>query len=197
MTLTSGTDEIDVDEAVDILTDIQPAIDPNDPEVRRMLSLFTRQMDRLAVDINEIFAERFIDSATGAQLDFLGHNVGVKRPTGEGDDKFRKRVQAGYIVASSTGTFGDIAQAAAALLDTDPANISIKRAKDTADPATAVVLVTKEVLNNSPFTNSEIGDLLGRAAVGGHRVVILQSGAFTWDDSNLGWGTEWGESIDG
>jgi hypothetical protein len=165
-------------------------VEPND-ETDKLLRVLLTSLDRIDLDIDELFDERFVATATGRELERLGANVGIDRKTNEDDDTYRLRVRAGYAAANSAGTYEDIARVATLLLDTDPEAIELERAENTADPATAVIKVTNDVLDASPFTTSEITNILGDAVVGGHRIEIQTTDGFTWGDSSLGWDTEW------
>lgn len=184
------------DDFVDTLTDIQSALDPLDGEVNRAAELLSEQYVRLTYNVDVLYDERYVDTATGTELDRLGANVGVRRPTGESDAKFRKRVKAGYVTANSRGTFSDVARAAVAILDCDTNQVSLERARHTSEAATARLSVEGTVLDNSLFTNTEIKDVLSDALVGGHRLELQRNDVFTWGDSTNGWDTEWGSPSD-
>lgn len=183
-------------EVHDALDAVQPALEPQDGDpLDDWLTVIMRMQQRFDTRLDQVYEQRYIDTAIGASLDTLGNVVDVDRDTGEGDESYRRRVKTGYIAARSSGTYEEIAEVAKRTLGADAADISLVPARDTSDPATAKVKVQSDVLNNAPFTNSEIGDMLGDAAVGGHRITVVQQDAFTWGDSSLGWGTDWATVI--
>jgi hypothetical protein len=175
---------------------VQPALRvTEDGNLDIYLRTILSQIKSLEADIGEVADQRFVETATGEELERLGEQVGVERKTGEADSALRRRIRAAYAAARSTGTYEDIAQVALLLLDADPSEISIVRAENTGSPGTARVEVPTPVLSASPLSEPQIVDILGDAAVGGHRIQIQQSDVFTWDDSSLGWGTDWGDTL--
>lgn len=197
MGLVTNEHRVDVSEAQQTFEDVQPAVTVKDDEpLTTLLEVAVNQFQRLDLEIDELYDQRFVDTATSEELERLGANVGIDRKTGEGDDKYRKRVRAGYAAATSRGTYEDIARVALLVLDAAPTEVTIDRARDTADPGTALVLADSSVVDSSPFTISEMEEILGDAAVGGHRVILQRSDVFTWDDSSLGWGTDWAAHVE-
>lgn len=193
------TDEntVSVDGYVKTLRREQPGIVvPEDSDGRDIVETFKRQMDRLDMEIDELHEQRFVDTATGKHLERIGARFGVEKKEGESEEKFRKRIEGARNASLSRGTYQDVARVAIDIMDTDPSNIDLKRAYETGDEGTGVVTVPGNVIDDSPLTQSEMANILSDAAVGGHRIQIQQSDAFTFGDSNLGFGTEWGQTIE-
>lgn len=183
----------DFTEARETFEDEQPihALRDDEPLADLLRTVLT-ELDDLDDEIATVFDGRFIETATGDELDFLASTVNIQRKTDETDERLRRRVRGVYEAAQSTGTYEDVAQVALFVLDADPEQVNLDPARETVDPATAVVEVEDAVINDSPFTEAEIERLLRRSAVGGHRLTLQRSNVFTWGDPDLGWGTKWG-----
>jgi len=173
----------------------QPALDGNNEEVRAAIGFLSSAVDDLVVDANDIAEAELIEYATEGHLDKLGDAVDVQRPTGEDDDTYRRRVKAAYTAAFSDGTYEDVAKTAVRLLNVSPKSISVRRADESNDPATAVIEIDNTALDETSFDINEIVSILGRAKVGGHRIIIEEQDVFTFDNSENGWGTDWGARI--
>jgi hypothetical protein len=167
-----------------------------DTEVARLVKTLAQLYYRLDTDIDTLRRSRYIESATGRELDRIGRSVNVFRPDGESDSKFRRRVFAGFARAQSTTTFEDFARVCLKVLDADPSDVRLAQDYST-DLGTIIVRVTTATLDASPFTNSEIVGLLEGAAPMSRRVVIQPTDVFTWGDTDKGWGTQWGGDITG
>jgi S-adenosylmethionine hydrolase len=130
-------------------------------------------------------------------LDYLGSEVGVKRPTDEYDTKFRTRVYAGIGAATSETTWEDYSELVMQLLRTDPDDVFIK--VDYSDELGAVITkITTKDIEDSEFTESEIVGFLERSLPGSRRVVIRYLDGFQFSDpattdEKLGKG--WGEGV--
>ena len=151
-------------------------IDPDDP-IAALLRTLVSQLHRLDTEIDAIYDERFIDSATTHELGLLGANVGVQRRTGESDASFRARVRAGYRIAASDTTFEAVAQAARALLDADADDISLE-SPPTTDGGVGRVIAPDILIDESPLSKSEIEADLTKAVPFGHRIEVVPSNAF-------------------
>ena len=173
----------------------QNALNGNDEELQRAVGFLASALDNIVVDANDIAEAELIEYATEGHLDKLGEAVNAQRPTGEDDDTYRRRVKAAYVAAFSDGTYEDIAKTTVRLLDVNPDSISIRKANESSDPATAIIEVDGTALKEAPFDVSEIASILGRAKVGGHRVIIEEQDVFEFDSVDNGWGTEWGARV--
>lgn len=197
MDFVTSDNTVDVTDARQTFEEVQPAarIRSGNP-VHNLLDVYVQRLTDIDTTVEDLYDQKYIDTATGEELERLGRNVGVERKTGENDAKLRLRVKAGYETATSDGTYEDIAQTALIVLDADPSQVDIDTARDTADYATALVRANSSVISASPFTTAEIESLLSDAAVGGHRIILQATDVFTWDDANRGWGTVWGKHVE-
>jgi len=169
-------------------------IDADDP-LAALLRTLVSQLHRVDAEIDVLFDERFIDSATGRELELLGANVGVSRRTGEADAAFRARVRAGYQVATSDGSFDTVAQIILTLLDVNSANVSLSGPPSTKGGFGDVTLPSAAI-DDSALDVAEIAATLTAAAPLGHsvRVVTDESFAFAQEDgSDPATGEGWGQ----
>lgn len=157
------------------------AIDQDDP-LAALLRTLVSQYHRLDTEIDAIYDERFIDSATARELELLGANVGVEPRTGESDESLRARVRAGYRIATSDGTFEAIARAALALLDADADDVRLEGPPATSGGVGRVV-VSDVRLDESPLSQDEVAATLTDAAPLGHRIEVLTDDTFRFGES--------------
>ncbi|SEO72029.1 hypothetical protein SAMN05216388_1017100 [Halorientalis persicus] len=163
-------------------------------EVARLVNTLAQLYYRIDDDISTLRRSRFIESATGRELDLIGLSVNVYRPDGEADPKFRRRVFAGFAAAQSRTTFEDFARVCLKVLDADPSDVRLT--KDWAsDLGTIIVRVRSTVLDGSPFTTDTITELLEQAAPMSRRVAIQLTDVATFGDPDRGWGTQFGGDI--
>lgn len=167
---------------------------PSAPQSRgtiaELMGVYGDELKHLDIDIEEIYDDRFVQRATGRELEKLARYVGVRRNTSETDDKFRKRVLANFFALSSDTTFEDFARVVKDITDADAGEVSIDQ-PPTAASAQVDVFVDGAVLDDSPLTNTEIEDLLREAVPAGHTVNLIERGTFafatTESDGLLGW----------
>lgn len=146
-------------------------IDDDDP-LAALLRTLVSQLHRVDTEIDAIYDERFIDSATTQELELLGANVGVQRRAGESDPAFRARVRAGYRIAISDTTFDAVAKAARALLEAGPSDIQLEGPPQT-DGGVGRIRVPSTAVDESPLSLDEIEAELTRAVPLGHRVEVI------------------------
>lgn len=72
------------------------------------LSVHATELSRVDAFIDELYEQRFVQTATGAELDTLGAAVGVSRQATESDERLRFRITLAKAVAASNGTASDI-----------------------------------------------------------------------------------------
>lgn len=177
---------------------IEPRLD--DPLYDLVVALVS-ELYRIDGEIERLFEQRFVDTATGIELDRLGRLVGVERPFGENDDAFRIRVKAGYAKATSTCDFESFAKVALKIIDGQASQLTITNEFDT-KPATVIVEAPSSVLSDNPLSNSEIQSFLEDAVPMSHRVELRENGSFQFLEADgtapsgtgFGQGT-WTESV--
>jgi hypothetical protein len=128
---------------------------------------------------------RHITDAAGEQLDKIGRGFGIRREQGEGDARYRARIKGTLIVGRSDGSFDDIVDAAASILDTDTTNVRAE-ADYAASPGECTLTVRQEELDNSALTASDVSTILEDVVMAGHRIVVQTQTAnpFTLTDDS-------------
>ena len=109
-----------------------------DSEWSALISAFATQFEELSEVRENVEKTKFVDDATGVQLNKLATLFQLEREAGESDEVFRTRIKASLRAQLSSGTNEDIRTAAAALLDTDTSVVNIVERND-ARPTVAVV----------------------------------------------------------
>jgi hypothetical protein len=166
-----------------------------DTEVARLVETLAAVYYRIDADVDQLRRDRYVETATGVELDRRGRPLGVERPAGEGDDAFRRRALAGRARATSETTFEDFAEACLAVLDADPDQVQLTI--DYADELGAVIVeATTTVIEESPFSESQIVEFLEGSLPMSRRVVLRPTDVASWGEADKGWGTQWGGDIE-
>jgi hypothetical protein len=166
-----------------------------DTSVAQLVDVLASVYYRLDADIDQLRRDRYVESATGRELDRRAVPLGVRRPSGESDDVFRRRALAGRARSTSRTTWDDFAEAVLAVLDAEPDEVELEVDYEQ-ELGAVIVRVASTVLDESPFDDSEIVSLLNGALPMSRRVVIQPTDVATWDDPERGWGTQWGSTIE-
>lgn len=155
----------------------------------KLLEVVALENNRIDLDIEEVYDDKFLESATGKELEKIGDLVGVDRKTAEGDKKLRKRIQAEFAAQASDTTYEMFASVTLSILETDPTSIEIITPPDSI-PKVIEINVDGSVLDDSPLSRTEIADLLDRTVSASARVDIKESGTFAFaggNDALKGW----------
>lgn len=78
------------------------------PKLTALLSIFLGQVQNIEDALWQLYTLRWLDTATGAQLDTLGRIVGEPRGNSVDDTEYRKRVRARVRTNLSSGTVNDL-----------------------------------------------------------------------------------------
>jgi hypothetical protein len=143
----------------------------------RLVDALLAEADRTDEDLEEIYEQQHIASATGDDLDQFGRLVDVDRNSGEGDDKFRARIKAAFRASTISTTWDEYVQFAATVLNTNIENLNF-RTNYGASPATLNVGAQSDVYDSLNLSAQEAADLLGRGVPAGHEVNLLEGGTF-------------------
>lgn len=171
----------------DIIENWDGPVDASDKEnLSSLLQVMVSENKRIDLELETLYDQRFVQTATGKELEKLGDPVGVDRKTGEGDSKLRKRILGGYISQASDGTYSAFATAALTILDCEPESVSIKRPHEVA-PKQIELHVDGSVIEANPLTQSELQVLLNGALSVDAGLTIIAGGtfAFAGDDPSL------------
>jgi hypothetical protein len=172
----------------DNIEDIQQAFDYPTPvgvddDMTALLGVLASENRRLDLDIESLYDNRFIESATGRELEKLAFEVGVRRKTGESDEKLRKRVCGAYCAQASNGTFDEVADIVMRLVDADPIQVIINTPPDVS-PGTVQIGIDGASIDESPLTIDEIKEILEQSTTAGRPIDIYITGTFAFDGDN-------------
>lgn len=91
--------------------------------LQKLISSYLREDQRVADGIDTVYRARFLDLATGVQLDGLGGLVGAAR-LGANDAQYRIMIRTQIRVNLSSGTYEDLLAVFAAALPTHTLEIT-------------------------------------------------------------------------
>jgi hypothetical protein len=169
------------DNTEDIIENWDHPIQPHkSTNLYKLLTVLASENERIDIELDELYDNRFLGSASGDELEKIGDLVGVNRKEGEQDDKLRKRIRAAFAANASDTTYKSFASAALSILDAGPDSVEIKTPPDT--PQKTVRLnVDGAVLEDSPLTEDELSVLLGAALSIDAKLQIKDTGTFAFD----------------
>lgn len=147
-------------------------IDDTDP-LYDFLTPFAQEYRQIDVFIDELYEQRFIETATNEELEKIAAGVGIHRRDSEDDDSLRFRTRLRYIAAASDGTAEDILVfMEVSFEDKDLGNINI-----THDPGHPVLYfeMPQVFIDDIPLTRLEYESELRRAWPVGHDIRVLTS----------------------
>lgn len=170
-----------------------------DDALYKLLQVVSRENKRIDMDLEELYDDRFLGSATGNELEKLGDYVGARRKNAEGDDKLRKRIRGEFSAQASDGTYSSVTATMLSILEADKSEVSISTPPDSS-PKEIDVEVQGVLLDDNPLSKTELADLLDKSVSADATINLIETGtfAFAGDDSTLeGWdeGT-WSSTID-
>jgi len=161
------------------------SLEPGD-NLYKLLQVVGSENRRLDLELESLYDNRFVDTATGRELEKLGKYVGVTRKTDEKDDKLRIRINAAFASQASDTTRDSFATVALLVLDADAESVSFSSPPET-EPKTVELTVDGSIIDASPLTIDEIQVLLNGALSVDAQAVIISGGgfAFAGDDASL------------
>jgi hypothetical protein len=142
--------------------------------VRTLLTLY----DSVDENIEDVYEQTHINSATGAELDQFGELVNVERKTNGSDNKYRARIKAFFRASTIGTTYNQFTEFVAETLNSDIQNFTFTT-PHTNQPATVVVAAQGSVYQSVGFSNEEIVELLSKGVPAGHEVTVVEGGTFS------------------
>lgn len=140
------------------------------------LSGYAAEFQQIDVFIDELYEQRFMESATDRELEKLVGEVGITRDDGENDNSLRYRGRLRKAIAASDGTPSDIEVILQIAFDEDTlSDISVTHSPGA--PVTQFEIPGNEI-DNIPISRSEFESELERAFPAGYGVVVTRSD--TW-----------------
>lgn len=169
------TDDRNIAEA-DSEWDSGIAFSPDNNTYALMRALLT-EADRIDSNLEEIYDQHHVNSATGDDLEKIGDLVNVRRQTGESDNRYRARIKGKFRAATTDTTFDQFVEFTASVLSTEISNVEFLTSYD-ARPATVDVAADTSVYDGVDLLPSELTDILDDGVPAGHRVRVLERGTF-------------------
>jgi len=158
-------------------------------DLYKLLKVVESENRRIDVDLQDLYDNRFVESATGKELEKLGDMVGVVKKTNEVDSKLQKRVKAAYAAKGSDTTYSYFTQFVLDLLETNSDGVSFVTPPET-QPKVVEVNIDGTILDDSVLTKQELVLLFNAALSVDGRAKITSTGTFAFDgnDTSLeGW----------
>jgi uncharacterized phage protein gp47/JayE len=180
--------EIENNNVADIIENWDHSIQPSEAEnLKRLLEVVASENRRLDLELDELYDNRFLSTATGVELEKIGDLVGVIRKENESDAKLRKRIRGGFAAQASETTYDSFTSAALSILDAGPEAVEFITPPDTIGPKVVQVQLDGAVFDENPLTENELAVLLNGALSIDGRTDIKQTGTFAFegDDSSL------------
>lgn len=145
--------------------------------LQKLLEVVTVENQRLDIELDELYDNRFLGTATGAELEKIGDLVGVTRKTDEGDPKLRKRIRGAFAAQASDTTYSSFTSAALSILEAGPNSVKFITPPDT-NAKIVEVQVDSSVLDQNALTENELVILLNGALSIDARAQITVTGTF-------------------
>lgn len=111
------------------------------------------ELDGVDAELDVLYDQRFLQTATDEELEKLAAEVTTQRETGELDDRLRFRALISKAVTRSDGTLDDIGAVLYVLFGERTKNITVSAAPD--KPILRLTLPT-ELINDIPLSASEL-----------------------------------------
>lgn len=143
----------------------------------KLVSALLQQAERIDTDLEDVYHNHHIDTATGEALDQFGSLVNAPRKSDEPDAKYRTRIKAEFAQAKTNTDFDSFVEFCSTILNTDTSNLGFIT-NYPGNPATVTVSTDPAVYESVSLTAAEIGDLLGGAVPAGHEVEVEERGTF-------------------
>lgn len=168
----------------DIIENWDHTIQPHhDDSMYKLLEVISSENNRLDIELDELYDNRFLSTATGNELEKIGDLVGVIRKNNESDVKLRKRIRGAFAAFASDTTYNSFTAAAISILDGSADSVAFITPPDS-DPKTVTIEVDGAVVDANPLTVSEIVVLLNGALSVDAQLNINQVGTFAFDSND-------------
>lgn len=179
--------EINNENAEDIVREWDHPIQPTKGDnLHKLLEVVATENERLDIELDSLYDNRFLGSATGIELEKIGDLVGINRKTDEEDEKLRKRIRGAFAAKASDTTYDAFTAATLSILEADAQDVTFITPPDT-NPKIVEVQADGAILDQSPLTKDELVILLNAALSADARAQITNTGtfAFSGGDASL------------
>lgn len=146
----------------------------------RLAGAFGEEKAYVNRQLDAVLQARHINTAAGHQLDRIGEISSIGRREGETDAHYRARIIATLAAARSDGTFDDLLQITATILDTSVNRVEIQKqweSNPTSGIATAELFVRATDVDNVELTTSDLTDIMKNTVPAGHDIEVTEQGA--------------------
>jgi len=163
---------------------------PYDPEEQTWSALLTalaNEFDDHEQTLDDVFVEKFIDSATGEQLNKIASLFEMERRASETVAAFRARVKTGLRAQLTSATVDEIKEVAALLLSADTSEIILEERFTFG--AAQFYLDVGEVISGEDISEAEFINIISSVVAAGVGVGILsqkpESDTLVLDDTQV------------
>ena len=156
-----------------------------DGAIVEFITVYERHHDDLVETVNELYDDRFVESATGRELEKLASEVGLDRQTGESDDRLRFRTQIAKAITRSSGNIYELATLFRILFGEDATNITLTPAEN---QPVVIMNVPDLIVDQIPVSVSVLEDLLSQALPSSDNLEIITGDTFAFDGQTTGGG---------
>lgn len=151
-----------------------------DEAVWDFIAAYATQLKSTTVKADKLYEQRFLDSATGRQLELLAAEVGVVRETNESDESLRLRAQLRKALSNSNGTVDDLARLLQIAFGDDTSKISVGM---DADEPIVELTIPSALIDDLPITRSRLQAILQDSLPGSDGLTILTDDTFAFGQS--------------
>jgi len=156
-----------------------------DGAVYDLLTVLETEYDRIDVELDELQEQRFVETATGTELDKLASEVGVVRETGESDERLRFRTKVAKAITRSSGNIYELVGLLELLFGDLVETITLTPVSD----APVINMNTPDViLNEAPVDLNTLEDLLTQSLPSGDSLTIITDDTFAFGGDTSGAG---------
>lgn len=153
----------------------------SDDDLYDYLGAYATELQQIDVFIDELYEERFLESATGRELEKLAGEVGVTREEGETDDSLRYRALLRKAVAASSGTPSDIEGILRVAFDEETLD-EIGVSHSPGNPVTQFIIPGTKI-DAIPISRSRLESELEAAFPAGYGVVVARGDSWLLGES--------------
>lgn len=146
-----------------------------------LLRVFGGELDTIDDEIQTLYDERHIKTATGEQLELIGELADIERETNEGDGRYRARVIGEIKAASSDTDFDTLVEFVSVLLDVSRENVVFERGNEA---ALLLIEVPEGAIADSPLNDTDVTELTRQAVPADHQTDVRTSGTFQFSSDS-------------
>jgi hypothetical protein len=144
----------------------------------KLIDVVGRGFDRLGDDISDIDDATNVQTAQSVdQLKELSEIVDVRPKSGEGIEKYRRRIIAAFQNTTNEGDLPSLFENISVLLEIDKADIEYLKGQEN---GAFLLSVPSYAIDNASLTNSEFGNIINDQVAAGFRPDIQTRGSFSY-----------------